>query len=342
MVTETAADSQVRRGKLARAAALCAAVVALGVVGGSARGVVANEDELPTYPETGEYVGVRATSINYAASAKQWIRLPPLFVAAYNRLATTLTDNRCANGDGIYYPYRTEIKRDASLHFRSSPGAPASFGYIGPFIVRAVAFGSIPVEATVQLRQLRESDGKTVGLRIKAVERDYCPGKTPVPGEPAARVTGADATGDLEVAVTALRVDGVDLHLRGTCKTSKPAPLTLSSPEYWVTGSGFAEDRDFYTRSGDGYEQLQPAEEPTRDNLFTTPMFNLVTGGLLTGNVDIPAFKACLTDAGEDISRLLTTTVAGSENPVIVRAEGLDSDPSQVPLPGLPFPSTAP
>lgn len=339
MVIGTSSSSHPGRRKVARAGALCSVVVALGVLGGNAQGVVANENELPTYPETGEYIGVRATSVNYATSAKQWIQLPPLFIAAYNRLATTLTDNRCPGG--VYFPYRNEIKRDASLHFRSSPGAPAAFGYIGPFTVRAVAFGSIPVEAEVQLRQLRDSEDKTIGLRVKQTDRNFCPGEGPIPGASQVQVDGADATGDLEVAVTAVRVDGVDLRLRDTCKTSRPAPLTLSSTQYFTTGE-FADQKEYYVRSGSGFRRLKSDEIPIPENLFTTPVFNLAQGGLLAGNVDIPPFAGCTTRDGEDVSELLTATVSGSKNPTVTRSEGLNSDPSSTPLPGLPFPTATP
>lgn len=323
-----------------RIAALCAVVLTLGVVGGSAQGDVANQDELPTYPESGSWVPVRATSINYAATAKQWIRLPPLFVSAYNRTSTRLVDTRCPGG--LLYPYEDQVKRHATMHFRSSANAPAAYGYIGPFTVRTVAFGSIPVEARVQLRQLRTGDNKSVGADLKAADRVFCLGQGPLPTEKTVHVSSADVNGELEVVVTGLEVDGVDLKLRNTCKTRQPAAMTLSSPEYFATGTGEAPDHEYYTRNGAGLDRLEPQEKPTPVNVFTTPVFNVSAGGLLTGNVAIPAFSACLTKDGEDISRLLTTTVSGNDNPVIVRAEGLESIPSDEPLPGLPFPTTAP
>lgn len=326
-----------------RIAALCAVVLTLGVVGGSAQGDVANQDELPTYPESGKWVAVRATSINYAAAAKQWIRLPPLFVSAYNRRSTNLIDRRCLEGVGVLYPYQDRVTRDATMHFRSSANAPAAYGYVGPFTVRTVAFGSIPVEARVQLRQLRTGDNKSVGIDIKAPEQNFCPDRGPLPAEKTLHVSSADVKGKLEVAVTGLEVDGVDLKLRKTCRTRQPAALTLSSTEYFATvESDGILLKEFYTKNGAEMHRLEPQEEPKEANLFTTPVFNLVYGGLLTGNVTIPAFAACLTEGGEDISKLLTTTVAGNDNPVIVRAEGLDSLPSETPLPDLPFPTAAP
>lgn len=333
------------RSRVARSAVLACIVLGAGMSAGSADDQnpdrVPFQSELPTYPVTGGWVPSRGTGLNYATSAKQWIRLPPLFMSAYNRASTTLIDNRCPGGR--LYPYQSSTKRSAALHFQSSPGTPSHYGYVGPFTVRTVAFGSIPVEAQIQLRQRRDAQDKPIGLELSTIEEVFCPGVGPHSegtNEETTYVHGSVVSGELEVAVAQLRVDGIDLHLRGSCQTEKPAAVSFSGADYYSLDLAAR----VYLDAAPGTPPLPADQAPRAANLMRTPVFNVGVGGLLTGNVDIPAFSGCLTTSGEDVSRLLTTTVSGPDNRAITRAEGIDATetPRTEPLPALPFPTTAP
>lgn len=338
----TAPRSGLRRG--AQLLATTVAVVGMGMTAGSAAPEnVPNPSDLPTYPESGTWIALRGTAINYAGTPKQWMRMPPLFTSAYNRNTTLLQDRQCRPG-GRLYPYASLIKRSAAVHLQSSANAKKPYGLIGPIVVRTVAFGSIPIEAEVQLQQVRDSVGKTVGLEFKSAESVFCPGLGPFPDGTTDHIKDIGMRGDLNVAIVGLRVDGVNLKLRETCRTAKPAAIAVTAPDYYRVTRGF--DRDFYIETGPGATPLPPDQVPSAENLLTTPTFQPVKGGLLTGKVTISAFSGCLTSGGEDISRLLTATVSGDDNHVVVRAEGLEPDdtlfPPGTPLPPLPFPTTAP
>lgn len=302
------------------------------------------QSELPTYSETGLWVTPRATGLNYATTAAQWIRLPPLFVAAYNRAATNLVDNRCPGGR--LYPYTDQSIRSAALHFSSSGGAPSHYGYVGPFPVRTVAFGSIPVEAQIELRQRRDAQNKPIGLELRSTDGTFCPGlghPSEGPDERTVHVRDVKVSGELDLVVTSLRVDGVDLRLRESCRTSKPATLSLSAPEYFQIRRAGDAIRIYLDRKP-GSAPISRDDWPDAARVMETPLFNVGLGGRLSGNVDIPAFADCVTASGEDVSRLLTATVAGPDNPTITRTEGLvfDPNPPTKPLPALPFPTAAP
>jgi hypothetical protein len=188
-----------------------------------------------------------------------------------------------------------------------------------PLITRTVAFGSVPVEASVEILQPRDSEGLPVPLSIKQMNGTYCDGESPfptrldishlypeVPGSND-RYLPATVDGRVEVVIKSLAVDGVNLNLGKTCKTAEFGTLALSSREWYPMDP----------------ENLQPGVAPTTANIMTTPYFAIAVGGVLNGTVNIPPFSGCLTNTGEDISALLTSAVSGEVNNITLRAEGL-------------------
>jgi hypothetical protein len=290
-----------------------------------------NYPGLPEFNDGGGWVGPRATGLSHVATAKQWVRLPPLFIAAFAPFASNETDNSCRR----LGPYNKMNDYRATAYLKSSAGAPDPWGQVGPFLTRTVAFGSIPVEVSVAIRQPRDAENLPVGLKIRQVVGFYCPGRSPFPTNPAlagenAHWDPATVDGELGIAIAALKVDGVDLELAGSCRTTTPGTIALRAPEHWTMNP----------------ENLLPGVRPSEANMYTTPYFGFGEGGLLTGTVDIPAFTGCVTRSGEDMSRLLTATVSGADNPVTMRSEGLEAEPCGAtggercePLPGLPFPA---
>lgn len=321
-----------KRRMLSRLAVSALVLAGLGVQNSSA----AEDPRYPGLPDfsstSGDWVSPQGTGLTYADRAQQWVRLPPVYLGTFNRFAKTRTDNRCQ----LYTPYSMTEEYHATAFFLSSSGAPEPWGYVGPFTVRTVAFGSIPVEASIELRQPRDDENLPIGIEIKQKNGLYCAGKSPypdiaVPGGVTrnSHYDPASVDGQVEVGVTALKVDGVDVDLRGTCRTSKPGALALTSREY-------------FTMSPDN---LEPGVQTTPENFMTTPYLNIANGGLLFGTADIPPFAGCVTATGEDVSQLLTATVSGPGNPVSMRTNGLvkscmNRDVCPPPLPDLPFPAS--
>lgn len=312
-------------GRLLRIGAIGIVLAAMGATNSSAA-----EDPqfpgLPRSPEIGSWVDTRTTSLNYVEATRQWIRPPRFSVKAYSEATTYLADPLCVR----LRPFRASAIYSADLHFVSSKGAPDPYGHVGPFAVRTVAFGGIPVEAEVALRQQRDAENLPIGLEFTQTLKRYCRGLGPNAGptEEEALSTNTTVNGQLEVAITSLKVDGVDLRLTDACRTGSPSTINLSSPDHLNLDP-----------------TLEPEDHPAPENIYTTKFFNAIAGGLLTGTIDIPAFAGCVTETGEDVSRLLTTTVSGKDNPVIIRSEGVATatvgDRSE-PFDPLPFPTQAP
>lgn len=325
--------NRARRGTrhvLVRLVAVMLVLAGLGAQRSSAANDPAHSG-LPVFESTtGNWVGPQVTGINYVGRAKQWIRLPPIYITAWNHYPVEKADNSCRR----FFPYRSTADYYATGFFKSDREAPDPWGYVGPFTVRTVAFGSIPVEVSIELRQPRDAENLPIGLEIKQHLGEYCSGQSPypdidVPGTGTTQVHRDPATieGQVDVGVTALRVDGVDLHLAGTCRTSKPGNLAVTSRAW----------------DSENPENLKPGVAPTAENFMTTPYLNIANGGLTFGTADIPSFAGCVTTAGDDVSKLLTATVSGADNPVTMRTNGLrqecEGECIDPPLPDLPFPA---
>lgn len=317
MVHEATSHSK-RRTLIARATRVAAAVLVLGGVGLQS-GSAAEDPRypgLPAFSGTGDWVGPRAMGNSYVGQAQQWVRLPPLVIGAFNRQTVKKQDTSC----GIYFPYKNTTDFHATGFLRSSKGASEPWGIVGPFTTRTLAFGSIPVEASIELRQVRDGENLPVGLEIKQKIAEFCSGQGPFPPNPALGNYNdywfpATVEGRMAVSVTSLKVDGVDLDLKAGCGTAGPGEVALKG-------------REWYSRNP---ENLIPGVSPNSTVLgaephLTTPYFGLANGGLLEGTVNIPDFAGCVTAQGEDMSRLLTATVSGGENRLTMRSLGLQGN----------------
>lgn len=183
-------------------------------------------------------------------------------------------------------------------------------GELPPATIKTVAFGSIPVTATLQLSQI--VDGQLEPLRADLWQ-------TPRPGygyrcDPNngnQTPTGyGTVKGQLSLTISRLRIDGQPVDIGAHCRTVTPLEINLwadragetarpsdAGPDWamgWTPGTG-----------GDLYQR----KDTTRVD---------VPGGYLVhpGSTDltIPAFTDCTSTAGDDISRLLTATISGSGN----------------------------
>lgn len=277
------------------------AVVALPTLAASA----ADEPELrpgehaglPYFPPWEGYTwgAVKATANSSVAKAQQWIRLPAQsFVASVHPRVQDQQDRTCT----VSPPYSTTRDYVADAYAVSPASAPHPYGHLGTAVVRTVAFGAIPVEVTVRLRQTRDQADLPKSFRIDAPTKTFCPGRGPHagPGEEESHWPPATVVGEVQIDIDAVRVDGVPLQLEAGCRTTGPGTLRLRSIDY------FSLDPD------NGPEAGSPG----------SPYYSPTAGGPMTGTIDIPAFTGCRRGT-EDLSPLLTGTVSGPANEVAAR-----------------------
>jgi hypothetical protein len=218
--------------------------------------------------------------LSYARRAKQWFRSPTGMTAVEYKVAS--------EGD-----LSTLVRGDA--YVVSPKGAPANYGYLEPMTVRSVGFGLMPVEATVQVSQ-RRAGGYPVPVRAALRTHSYSTTGSSHPDRVAFPSIVVDDS--FNVQILSVRVDGVDLGLDGDCRTATPAPVHMRTP-------AFDKPNDI---EAEWYRGRDPST-------YYHPYY----GGQLTGTITIPPFTGCTTKAGDDLSRLLTLSVSGPDNPIQAR-----------------------
>lgn len=310
---------------------------------------------LPDIPGGGMYVPPQATALSDVARAKQWIRTPSLQAAVFNRGTTELDDRQC-RGLIQQVPGAQTWRRwsaAATLVNRAASVDGANrFGESEPFRVRAVAFGSIPVAATVALVQSRSGNGTVVPAEVSQETGSWCPGEGPFQTRPGPDYPfnstyrrNAEFNGELAVRVDALQIDGVAVRLAAGCRADG-AVLRLGSPD-WDTW-----DPSIPREEMPEFGEANLPQDERIERLMAVRYYNVANGGVLEGEMTVPAFSGCRTSAGEDLARLLTATISGPGNRVELRTEGLAGtgvgDPfTQCPFssncapawPGLPMPN---
>ncbi len=236
-----------------------------------------------------------------AVTALQWTRVP-VSIAATN---IDLVTRDVTNESGAVVSTVADYDIQAFL----VPANPAeTYGNSPVITARTVAFGGIPTEVDLQLRQVRDEDDLPVGLRIRPTytvdfiqDKEYYPPTV--------------LKADVELAVVGLRIDGVTIALTGTCSTGPSAALDIAS-----------EDITIDKAAGENFDQ--------------DVGFSGVDGGTLNGTLDIPGFSGCLTSDGDDVSPILTSTISGNGNPVSIKIGILGcisrSSPEGFPLPPAP------
>lgn len=256
----------------------------------------ANEGPYPGLPEhggSGGWVGAPQGGITQAMKARQWGQIPMQAVAVFA-------------GNNALPPYPPDDPQDRWLtqeftnyiYLVGEPGAEHNYGISPRFSVRTVAFGAIPVEATLQLIQRRENGFPVPIVATAETIRYNVPSGAP-PTVLSGPILNTDTIieDDVTVRVTRLAVDGVNLGLGSACRTTDPGALSLLGKGFWFNKEGVDE----------GVDTAKP---------WLTGHYTPAAGGLVAGDVDIPAFSGCVTSGGEDVSRLLTTAVSGPDNPV--------------------------
>jgi hypothetical protein len=230
----------------------------------------------------GTWVSSSQGGISYARRAKQWFRTPAAMTTAEFAIGQEPDDIS-----------KQWIRAEA--YFVSPTGAPGNYGYLEPMTVRSVGFGLMPVEATVQISQRRTG---THPVPVKVLMRTNYYSSTGGPLWDRISFPSTVIEDSMNVRILSVRVDGVDLGLNGDCRTATPAPVTMRTPAY---------DRPVENEV-EWYRTNDPAT-------YYHPQY----GGQLTGSITIPPFTGCTTEAGDDLSRLMTLSVSGADNPVSAR-----------------------
>ncbi len=247
------------------------------------------------YVNAGSFLNFPQVGLAGSVKAKQWTQVPLTMVSASVLFYYYDHPGRAQPGDKIAQEWWYEIR----AFFNSPRGSRDNYGDSAPIPVRTVAFGSIPVQATLQVSQQRDGAGLPVPLRFRPhdyrVDRGLGSGFTSV-------VEKSTLSAKVRVRVKKLVVDGVDVGLGQDCSTAGLNDLTLSSKQLEV----------------DTLDDNAPIPELERQFDPTEYQYGIY-GGTLRGSIDIGAFAKCSTASGDDISPLLTSALSEADNPVAVR-----------------------
>ncbi len=228
-----------------------------------------------------------------SVKARQWARVP-VGVVAVNAsfVANTPPYREGLVPEGVYV--------FAQAFFVSPRGSGTNYGDSMNIPVRTVAFGSIPVEVTLQVRQRRDAQDLPIPFRLDSMNiAELQPDRSSIVTDYPTRIQDK-----VSIRVRSVKVDGVDVGLGSRCQTPPTAELDVVS-------------EIFVSRTEDG--------APSRRVIDFDPAhgFQGLEGGTFNGKISIPAFRGCTTRTGDDVSALLTSAVSGADNPVSVRAGSL-------------------
>ncbi|MET0822095.1 MAG: hypothetical protein ABWY58_14115 [Aeromicrobium sp.] len=271
----------------------------------------------------GSWFGTSQVGLTGSKVAKQWTKVPLTMLAT-----NALFYYKSHPGQGEVPPgekINTEFGYLVRAFLVSPKGSKDDYGDSAPIQVRTVAFGSIPVEVTLQVSQERDA----AGLPKPLVYRPHDYSMQPPADRPdlysQVVVDAATIESQLNVRVKKVVVDGVDVGLGDSCQTGPGAKLAVASKELRV----------------DEYNEPPPdgSSNGWTEYLFDPKEYLYgIYGGTLTGTIDIPRFTGCATRSGDDVSPLLTSALSEKGNPVSLRIGALgcnvyDENGSNVPIP---------
>lgn len=243
----------------------------------------------------------------YVGPAKQWIQILDMKVTADVAIMSTARPADCERvfgaGSGRCRNEQPGALNKNALRalaypvdfFGDDPASPpvdrselrrfaARFTDFPSQRVRLLAFGAIPVEATLHLSLPVDAEGLPYGIQADADNFIYA--------NRVQDVTDTAGSGELELRLTNLVVDGVPAAVGSECRLEQPGQLALR---------------------GIGFRGTLAQVPPGRYN----PNF----GGLLQGTLSVGNFTNC-GEGGEDLSPLVNAMAGDSEVPVrIVQAE---------------------
>lgn len=236
-VFSRAATRRARAWRTARALAVVSALILVAAPG------AVSDDGIPTKEDGRSRGPTYSTGLGAAAPAKQFYRVP---------LTTLMADVSYEGIDAI-----------ALVFAVSPPGAPHPYGYFPPIRVRTLAFGMIPSEVTISIAQFRQpipdTDDSTPDPDGPATEN------IPVPWKlkgPAIELGEHTLTGDADLRITSLSLDGQRVDVGPSCRTSTPVRVTLQGQQGYIPSTGGrlagAVDVPSFTGCGTKGEDLSP------------------------------------------------------------------------------------
>lgn len=255
----------------------------------SSSGADPNYPDLPKHKLAGFWQGDFTDTVAYVSRARQYVKVDDVRLAL--DIQVIPQQPGLGQSSRIAYPVR-------AYAIDGTHDNPRSFGIFPDIRVRTVAFGVVPVEATVQVRQLRDAAGLLEPFNSYGEFTRWNPGEGPrgddFPSRTYTVVGEIVMTGRVQVRISDLRMDGRPVDVGSRCGPKDPAPLRLTG-ESWVTDDYDSNDYP------SGY--------------FVPPgKFNPSAGGELNGTLDIPAFVDC--GGRDDLGPLLTAVVSGTGLPV--------------------------
>lgn len=333
-VSVSAADARpgsAHRSGLATTDRMAAGSAAARASAGSAKSEYGIPPIADADPNTGNPVPYKGTAVTATQSskAKVTVTLPEIVTSTYANFCLAFplggdlppfetccpdpTSSPCVKVDPPASSYDSSgfvnwYQITGPTWVNSPAGVKPRFGTFPDVRVKALAFGSVPVTATIHLEQTVGSDGYYDPLDLDySFSAEFPPGET-VDGYGAAPAstfsTGgsfiyrpAHLNGRVRIRLSEVAVDGRAVPVGNDCRTVRPATLTLGSP------GGFSP---------------KPASDTPISAFYGRPgSFTTNPGAQLYGNLAIPSFTGC-SNGGEDLSRLLTSFVSSDRNPVTV------------------------
>lgn len=333
------------RGKTLRRALL-----ALGVAGSlaAAGGAVAEPNpNFPNLPATNGISGwfsAGASTLGYVTPARQWVRMPNVLLAAdtYILSVTPTNHGQCVSAGFTdaqctlppEAPSGQAVQGWAYPFDEADPVTHSRFDTFPDVVVQTVAFGAIPVQATLTLSLPHDGVGLPKPLRITDYTMaQYQVGTGPFPDwrPPAGSGTtvyevysDTTVTGELSVRLTHLSVDGQPVAVGSDCDAA--AVLHGRGKGYDNRGLNSAAD--------------VPAGS-----------YSPVQGGDLSGTLDVGRFSNCGAN-GDDLAPIVSVLGSGDGFPVKMHQALLTKcfDPDRMVVrldtcnagTPLPIPTTAP
>ncbi|KAA1422590.1 hypothetical protein FE697_010360 [Mumia zhuanghuii] len=287
-----------------------AAVIFPLLVGGIAS--AEPDAEFPNLPATrlDALRGGGGTALAFVTPAQQWVRATKVPMAADIVTVTTPPDVLCRDyfkaSDCQLAPGATaRIIADALAYptNHATPIAESTFFDFPAITVRTVAFGSVPVTATAEIRLPADADGLPVGLSATTIIDSYLNGTGPCPVKcigagvvnPAYdHVQDTSVSGEVDLRIRNVTIDGRAVNVGDRC-WARDARLEALGKGYFTDIEG----TEYYP------------------NVPNVPIgsYYAAMGGELNGTLDVPLFSGC-GSGSEDLSPMISTLASGKGFPL--------------------------
>jgi hypothetical protein len=179
------------------------------------------------------------------------------------------------------------------------------YGVFAPTEISTLAFGLIPMTATVTLKQpIVHGAIQPLLAQLYELQVSSC--------DPAWLATVPSfysrVTGQAELSISNVKVDGQPVDVGATCRTEKPLELNLQ---------GSQDLTSLYVPQFGGPLRQEHDTEPATQDPNSYPMYPD------SSDLTIPAFTGCRSATGDDISRAVSALVSSSDNRIVANQGGV-------------------